>query len=324
AILFFTGAVGQFTLWIWGLTEGVTPFLLFTTGILSGTIRAGDQTTRTVLSKDLFSPDDYGDLNRCLEVARQFITFLAGGLGGLLLAYGNFTSILLLDCLSYLVGGLLILKLKTTQTFTQKKTTIWDGPKAVFSFLSQNKAFTTFSFLTMIPFILVVVQNVLYPIHFKAFLGLEGGAFAFLSIPYGAGAISSAWLGPKLKKSLGETFMILVLFMAYTFATLLIGICQNVGVTYGCLFLFACCHSCIRIERMTLLMKKVPNEMAGRITGFFDLIALLFNIILTFLIGHITDTYSLVHSWLFLGLIMLVSTLSLSLKRSHRPIPLPQ
>jgi len=315
ASVFFIGAFSQFLFWGVGLYQGVTPSLLFSIGILSGILRASDQTTRTVLSKDLFSKDDYADLNRCLEVARQAITFLAGGLGSLLMASQHFSLVLFLDGLSFLLAGVFIYQIKTPETFLKKNPyqnlSFLKGPKEVFQFLKEHKDFALFSFITLFPFVFVVIQNILYPAHFKIFLGLEGSAFAFLSLPYGLGAITSAWMNTKLKKLFGKDLMLMIFFGVYSLAIFTIISFKGLFITYSCLFIFAFCHSSIRIERMTVLMKTIPSHLAGRMTGLFDSLALLLNIGFSLLIGFLADQWSLTSSWLFLGITLSFLTISM-------------
>jgi len=322
--LFLVGGVIQFFVGAILLRYGVVLYIIFISAVVSSLIRTCDQVNRLALSKQLFPEKDYPILNAYLEFARQAITFLAGGGATFIFRHAGLTAIILCDAATYLIGFVLIKfivdkkeKFKTTGLEknvhgTKSNSLILDF-KETFSYLLRDKNLFFYYLLTLIPYIVVVSQNVIYPAHFHKFLKTGSEAFAFLAVPYGLGAVLAALVDAQCKKYMSSHSLICTCFILYVISVPLVIWIPNVYITFGCLFIFAMAHATIRIERMTFLMREISDKQMGRVTGFFELISLLFNIILAVLAGYAADNFGVGYAWLIFEAVMLTALVGIFL-----------
>lgn len=307
-ILFLIGFFLQLITYLYWQNSERDLLLLYICSVISVVIRLGDQVTRTALIREITPPDNQFFSSKALEFTRQFITFMSGAIGMLILNFYTFDMVLLIDAFTYLAALFLLIFVAVHSSNINKaetnKTSYLQEISSGVDFCKSNKFIFIFSIITLIPYILIIVQNILYPSHFAFYLNSNAGAYAFLSVPYGLGALLSVRM-----KQLEVDKMILRIktnIFIYIIVSLAIGLIRNVYVTYMCLFVFAFAHSCIRVDRLSLQMKYVPNENIGKFTSLFEIIAILIITPLGLFISYIVDNYDLYSAWLIISAISLL------------------
>lgn len=282
--------------------------LLFGSYVISLFIRAGDQVIRLAWSQELFEPSDYQRVAQWLEVTRQAITLLAGGGATLLLKSTGLKWIIFADACSYLIGFLLILCIISRSESKQKQQE--KAPKnkedntyaLVFTFFKERPEYLLITSVTLIPYIVVVAQNILYPAHFSQYLKTTEAAFAFHAVPYAIGALLAPILASRIRLSLEN--MVTPIFISYLFTIGLIILFRNTTVTYVCLFLFAFLHVSIRIKRDTFLMQETPKKIMGKTKGLFETASSFSRAALALAIGALADAFGIAFTWLLFAFIM--------------------
>jgi MFS family permease len=323
-ILFLSGGVIQVSIFLLLVKFGISIPALFISSVASALIRTGDQVNRVALSQELFTKQEYPVLNGYLEIARQTITFLAGGCATLIFRYGGFASMILCDAVTYLVGFALIILItyRRQLSFVDQSYNIGSQKsknqnnfisqlKESFIYLLQDRNLLIFFLLTLVPYIVVVSQNALYPAHFHTYLNAGSSAFALLAVPYGLGAILAAIVARQSRKFMSSYTLICICCFIYTLFIPLIITVPNVYISFACLFMFAMTHAIIRIERMTILMQKIEEQQMGRVSSFFEMAALIFNIVLVTLVCSVADHSGVGLAWLIFEVVMVATLFGL-------------
>ncbi len=281
-------------------------------------IRSADQVIRSAWAQDLFDASDYESINQWLEVTRQAITLLAGGGATLLLKNTGLEWIIFADACSYLIGLGLILFIvsETTQKYGHHQSMDTARYSAVFSFFAREKEYLLLTTVTLIPYIIVVAQNILYPAHFKHYLQTTEAAFAFHAVPYAMGALLAPMLTKKIRLNLNA--LITPIFIGYSLALIIVILIKSIVITYLCLFCFAFLHVSIRIKRDTYMMHKTPKNIMGKTKGLFESAASVFRAVLCLAIGFIADDFGVPYAWACFTLIMVMIWLYFVSNRSKQ------
>ncbi len=287
--------------------------ILVASGFASILLRSFDQVNRTALAGDLFDPDDYHSLNRWLEVSRQFITLTAGGAAALALGRWPIVYILLVDAATYLVSMVLIRALPSPRPACEGAPTQPPPPRAAptrselrgaLDILARDRRLLMYSLATLVPFIVVLTQNALYPAHFRSYLGASGESYALDSVIYGSGAVLATALVKVRNHGISRGALVRGAFAGFFVALLATALVPRVLVTYAGSFVFAICHAAIRIERSTLLLRVFERREIGRVTGLFEALATAANVVLIGLVGLLVDRVSVRAGWLLLALVL--------------------
>jgi MFS family permease len=232
------------------------------------------------LIQQLFDKSRYQSLVGLLEIQGQTAMMIAGGLGGLLVVHLPLWAILLLDAATYLASFALQSTLPYTATHLAapaaaapaKPAGLWSGVAEGFRWLRDRPRLAIFFTCTLLPFVIVMAGNYLFPIYVAQTLRAGPGWFAAGEIAFALGAIAAGFVLPKLvaRHSAGTTIpatmlvflagLLLLVFVPLPPAFLASGILLGFG-NAGC-----------RVARSALLLHTVPNEFMGRVGGFYNVL----------------------------------------------------
>lgn len=308
----------------------VIAFIVVAT-ISSVVIRLADQMARLAIAQSLVDATHFKMVSRHLEILRQSITLISGIIVAVFIDYIELVDVLIVDIVSFLLAaallGLVVLPEKTQSTESSegegtqpdnvgKKESVFTSFVKSYSYFKAHPYFWAVMTLSLAPYVLVLSQNAIHPAHIEQFLNLGGEAYAMMGFVFGAGSLMAPFVSNYLhKQNKAKEVVILIGFIGYFIASIVIMLYANIWVTYFCLCLFSMSHSMIRIERLAFLMSYVPKDKIGRISGAFELTGLLFVVLCTFLIGFIADIAGILFAWgamsLFVG-VALVAFLYMS------------
>jgi MFS family permease len=222
-----------------------------------------------------FPPAQYQALTGLLEVQGQTAMMIAGALGGVLVDRVPLWVILVVDAGTYLASFLLQATLPYAPTHLsaqRARPPFWQGLTAGVGWLAERPRLAVFLTCTLLPFVVVMSGNYLFPIYVSQTLQAGAGTFAGGEIAFAVGAIAAGLALPRLldRHSAATTLpgtmlvflagMVLLLVLrvptAFLVAAALIG-CGNAGC---------------RVARSALLLRVVPQDMMGRVSSFYQIL----------------------------------------------------
>jgi MFS family permease len=250
--------------------------------------------------QQIFDRSQYQSLTGLLEIQGQTAMMIAGGLGGWLVQHVSLSTILYFDAATYLASFLIQstipytathltrragfcpppatsesgLKpaLPHTSTHSAPRVSVWASVAAGWHWLRARPQLNIFLTCSLVPFLAVMAGNYLFPIYVTQTLHAGADIFAAGEIIFALGAIAAGAMLPRLiaqhtaASTIPVTMFIflagLVLLVAFRFpaAYLFAGLLLGFG-NAGC-----------RVARSALLMHRVPNEVMGRVGGFYQML----------------------------------------------------
>ena len=230
------------------------------------------------LVQQMFDRSQYQALTGLLEIQGQTAMMIAGGLGGLLVDHVPLWAILLFDAATYLVSFLIQSTLPYTATHLQgganppPPAAIWHRVAEGVRWLRARPRLAFFFTCSLVPFVVVMAGNYLFPIYVAQTLQASAVYFAAGDIAFAVGAILAGFLLPRLigRHSAANTIPATMLVFL---AGLLVIILLRFPATFvlaGALLGFG--NAGCRVARSALLLERVPNEMMGRVSGFYQIL----------------------------------------------------
>jgi len=275
--------------------------------------------------QQMFDRSQYQSLIGLLEIQGQTAMMIAGGLGGLLVAHVPLWGILLFDAATYLASFLIQASLpyEATHLVTRHsslatpmaKPSVWSAVAEGWRWLRDRPRLTLFFTCSLVPFLIVMAGNYLFPIYVAQTLRASAAWFAGGEIAFAVGAVVAGFWLPRLigqhsaAATIPATMLVflggLVLLIAFRFpvAFLLAGALLGFG-NAGC-----------RVARSALLLHLVPNEVMGRVNGFY----LVFDRVMRTLLVYamvIIDTQGPPAGYLVLAIVFLIAFVGVLQSRS--------
>lgn len=227
--------------------------------------------------QQMFDRSQYQSLTGLLEIQGQTAMMIAGGLGGILVERVPLWAILLFDAATYLTSYLIqaTLPYEPTHLATTRPgvhISPWSGVSAGWQWLRERPQLALFFTCSLAPFLIVMAGNYLFPIYVAQTLKAEATLFAGGEITFALGAIVAGALLPRLiaQHSAANTIpgtmliflggMIMVIVLRASLPYLVAGALLGFG-NAGC-----------RVARSALLLHLVPNEVMGRVGGFYHVL----------------------------------------------------
>lgn len=223
--------------------------------------------------QQIFDKSHYQSLMGLMEVQGQTAMMIAGGLGAVLVEHVSLTTILQLDAATYLFSYVIQSTIPYEATHlaadAAPRTSAWRAIGEGWQWLRDRPRLTVFFAASLMPFIVVMVGNYLFPIYISQTLSAGAWVFGAGEIVFALGAvIAGIWL-PRLiaehsaRNTVPVTIAIfaagvglLVLFphvAPYLVASLLVGF-GNAG---------------IRVARSAAMLHLIDNKVMGRVGSFF-------------------------------------------------------
>jgi len=322
------GCFATTTMAVVGLTSGgFAPWSLMTVyfaGMLYYTLH---YPAKFALIQQLFARSQYQSLTGLLEIQGQTAMMIAGGLGGILVEHVPLWVILLFDAATYLTSFLIQATLPyeaTHLTRTQpdandaaepRRPTVWGAVAEGWRWLRDRPRLGIFFTCSLIPFVIVMAGNYLFPIYVAQTLQASAAYFAGGEIAFAVGSIFAGFMLPRLigRHSAANTIpatmlvflagLIVIITLRVPLAFLLAGALLGFG-NAGC-----------RVARSALLLHLVPNAVMGRVGGFYQVLDRVLRTTLVFSMG-IVDTQGPPAGYMLLTVVLLVALFGVVQSRS--------
>ncbi len=272
------------------------------------------------LIQQLFDRSQYQSLTGLLEIQGQTAMMIAGGLAGLLVEHVPLWGILFFDAATYLASFLIQATLPYEATHLaggaagRGRTSVWGGVGAGWAWLAARPRVAIFFTCALLPFLIVMASNYLFPIYVAQTLQASALYFAGGEITFALGAIAAGFWLPKLigRHSAGATIpatmlvflggLLVLIFVQLPLAFLAAGILLGFG-NAGC-----------RVARSSLLLHLVPNEVMGRVGGFYQVLDRVLRTVLVMAMAVI-DTHGPPAGYVVLTGVLLVALVGVWLTR---------
>ncbi len=285
------------------------------------------------LIQQMFDRSQYQSLTGLLEIQGQTAMMIAGGLGGILVEHVPLWGILLFDAATYLISFLIQATLPYEATHlsgsdlrppgpasssVSRRPSPWSGIGAGWQWLRERPQLAVFFTCSLAPFLIVMAGNYLFPIYVAQTLKASALYFAGGEITFALGAIIAGALLPRLiaQHSAANTIpgtmivfligMIIMITLRFPLPYLLAGALLGFG-NAGC-----------RVARNALLLHLVPNEVMGRVGGFYHVLDRVLRTILVLAMGIIT-VYGPPAGFMVLAVVLLIALAGVWQSRAALP-----
>ena len=231
------------------------------------------------LVQQLFAPSQYRALTGLLEVQGQTALMIAGGLGGLLVERVPLWGILLFDAFTYLVSFLLLralpyraTHLESTERAAPSTASAWSRIREGWEWLRARPRLAFFFTCTLIPFVVVMSANYLFPIYVAQTLQAGAEYFAGGEITFALGAIAAGFLLPRLGGEHSAAASLPATMLVFLAGLLVVILVPSPGAYLAAGVLLGFGNAGCRVARSALLLRLVPNAVMGRVGGFYQVL----------------------------------------------------
>lgn len=279
----------------------------------------------------------YGKISSYLEVQHQLTTITAGALAAILLegtesgiinffgfsiqtdwqiASWKIHEIFLMDASTYVVAfG--IISLMSYESLVERKEesgSLFQRFKLGWAYLKEEKGISIFGVASFSVFVCMLIAHFyLFPSYVKNHLEQSGDVYAAGDMYYAIGAIFAGLAIRKLFAKLTVTWSIILMTLTCSVVFFTLAFTKSLSVYYAMLLFFGITNAGVRIQRLTYLLEKVPNQVYGRTNSIFFLSNIFFRIIFLslFSIPFFTTGNNVVYGMGIFGVFLLVSALVL-------------
>ncbi|MBM3843974.1 MAG: MFS transporter [Verrucomicrobia bacterium] len=226
------------------------------------------------LIQQTFDRSHYQSLIGLLEIQGQAAMMLAGALAGLLLGRVPLSLILAVNAAAGIASYLLLRGLPYTATHLGPTTapapaSVWHGVAEGGRWLLARPRLAVFFTCTLLPFVVVMAANYLFPVYVSQTLAAGPEWFAGGEITFAAGAILAGLLLPRLISRHSAAATVPVTMLVFLAGLLLLA-AVHLPLPYLCAgALLGFGNAGCRVARSALLLHLVPNAVMGRVGGFY-------------------------------------------------------
>ncbi|HET7537752.1 MAG TPA: MFS transporter [Candidatus Didemnitutus sp.] len=243
----------------------------------------------------------YQSLTGLMEVQGQAASMLAGGLAGVMIDRAPLWLILLIDASTYLFSFFVQSTLPYQPTHLQAaggappSTDAWRGMMVGWQWLRAHARISIFFGCTLVPFVLVMVSNYLFPVYVTDVLHASATVFGNGEIVFAIGALFAGMFVPQLANARGAENTILFTMSFCLAALALLMFWPTPLAYYVALGLFGVGNAGSRVTRNGVMLHVVPNSVMGRVTMFYSAADRLLRTVLTslatLLVAHGNATF---------------------------------
>ena len=264
--------------------------------------------------QQMFDRSHYQSLTGLLEIQGQTAMMIAGGLGGVLVEHVPLWVILLFDAATYLVSFLIQATLPYEPTHLANPSAgaprpalgVWAAVAEGGRWLRDRPRLKVFLTCSLIPFVIVMAGNYLFPIYVTQTLHASALWFAGGEITFALGAILAGALLPRLIAQHSSATTIPGTMFAF-----LAGLTVVILVRHPLAYLAASAilgfgNAGCRVARSALLLHIVPNEVMGRVGGFYNVFDRVLRTGLVMAMGFI-DVYGPTSGFVMLFALLIVA-----------------
>ncbi len=253
------------------------------------------------LIQQMFDRSQYQSLTGLLEIQGQTAMMIAGGLGGILIEHVPLWGILLFDAATYLASFLIQASLPYVATHLRggegggayfsppsrdpndrlksvlpqaapARPAIWQSVAEGWRWLSDRRKLAIFFTCSLVPFLIVMAGNYLFPIYVSQTLHASAAWFAAGEIAFALGAILAGFMLPRLigRHSAANTIPATMLVFLAGMIVIIVFRLPLPFLCAGALLGFG--NAGCRVARAALMLHLVPNGMMGRVGGFYQVL----------------------------------------------------
>lgn len=266
------------------------------------------------LIQQLFDRSQYQSLIGLLEIQGQTAMMIAGGLGGLLVDRVPLWAILFFDAATYLGSFLIQATLPYTATHLGARSAahsappVWRSVAAGWHWLRERPRVAIFFTCALFPFVIVMAGNYLFPIYVAQTLQASAAWFAGGEIAFAAGAVVAGFVLPRLIGRHSAATTIPATMLVFLGGLLLLILLRFPLTFLAAAILLGFGNAGCRVARSALLLHLVPNEMMGRVGGFFQVLDRVLRTLLVLAMGVI-DTHGPPAGYAVLAAVLLLALL---------------
>jgi MFS family permease len=239
--------------------------------------------------QQMFDRSQYQSLTGLLEIQGQTAMMIAGGLGGLLVEHVPLWVILTCDAGTYLVSFLIQATLPYEATHLKNagsigsgagprtavpsaRPSVWANVAEGWHWLSERPRVAMFFTCSLVPFVVVMAGNYLFPIYVAQTLHASAVWFASGEIAFACGSIVAGFLLPRLigRHSAATTIPMTMIVFMVGLAVLVVFRFPLTFLVSGVLLGFG--NAGCRVARSALLLHLVPMGVMGRIGVFYQVL----------------------------------------------------
>jgi MFS family permease len=272
------------------------------------------------LVQELFSRDQYKDVNSLLEIEGQTASMVSGALAAILLAPLGLIGLLWINVLLYVLSAFTLFFV----SYQSKEEVVKREKKRIMTefleglhFLKQNQKIAWFFFLTFLPYLLVLVSNYLNPIYVSMKLDGHSSTYAIAEFAYAFGAVIIGLLIQQLSKHFSETTQIVIFMLLFGLAFYSLSILHFNTLLWIVMAVMGLCNAGSRIIRNTLIMEHVPPQYLGRVNTTYQVITTMLRVVILAVFSGIMSETIITYLYAGLGIaLLLFSIVSLPLSKS--------
>jgi hypothetical protein len=264
--------------------------------------------------QQIFAPSQYRSLMGLLEIQGQTAMMIAGGLGGILVEHVPLWVILLFDASTYLASLLVQSTIPYEATHLQREggappLGTWQAVAEGWAWLRERPSLAVFLTGSMLPFVVAMAGNYLFPIYVAQTLHARAWCFAAGEITYAFGAIAAGAVLPRLLASGEAARTIPQTMLVYLLGIVTIAIFRQPAVylVMGALMGFG--NAGCRVARSALMLHAIPNAIMGRVGIFYSALDRLLRTVLVGAMGVI-DWYGPPSGFLVLAAVLVLALAS--------------
>jgi MFS family permease len=285
--------------------------------------------------QQMFDRSQYQSLTGLIEIQGQTAMMIAGGLGGILVEHVPLWIILLFDASTYLISFLIQATLPYEPTHLvapaslpaikelpagSRRYSVWSSVGAGWEWLRARPRLAIFFTCSLFPFLVVMAGNYLFPIYVAQTLNANAIYFAAGEITFAVGAILAGFVLPRLigRHSAANT-------IPGTMLVFLAGLLLIIGFRLPFAYLFAGAllgfgNAGCRVARSALLLHLVPNDVMGRVGGFYHVLDRVLRTLLVMAMG-IIDVYGPPSGFIVLAIVLVVALAGVWQSRGALRVP---
>ncbi|WP_103109300.1 MFS transporter [Brevibacillus reuszeri] len=276
--------------------------------------------------QETFPPKHYKAINSSLEIENQTALVLAGGFAGIILGKFGLHVVLLFNALTYLIALMLLSGIDYVFTLGKQaekspRTSWVEQFYQSWVYIRERRGFMIFGVSALVPFIAVMLANLLNPIFVSQVLREDVKIYSLGEVTYSIGAVAAGIMLAWFSRKLGAfSYMVLnYVFMAIVFVL-------TIAIPNGWVFVLLSafigwCNVSTRLIRQTLYMELLPNRFMGRVMSFFKSIGTLMRLLLLSLFTVMLDStgaqvgYVVLASFLIMAALGIVFSMRLLLRQ---------
>ena len=310
---------------LFALLGRLDPRVVYVLVVLNGIGWAFHMPVSRGFLQEILSREELVSGNAWVEMSLQAGAFVSAGFTGIVLKFLGIRAILGIVAGTYALSGLLLTGIRYAPLQVR------DAGERFFlqfsgglRYLAARPRLFALGLLMQVPFVVVIVSNVVLPGYVEKVLGAGAVTFGLADMSYGVAAFCSSLLLSLLADKLPRRRLLLALFFLVLAA--LGGLYANrlVVLAYLGLFVFGLGNTPLKILVSSVLMELVDKEQFGRAMALWGGLSSLLQVGLSFALGALLDRvpenngYLVLAAVTALGLAGLAALLPGFLKRAPR------